>query len=206
MHKLLIATHNAGKVREYRALLADLPLTLLSLDNAGIGEELAETGDSFAANAILKAEGYARLSGLWTWADDSGLEIDALGGQPGVHSARYGGAGLDDAGRIDYLLAQLQAVREQARRTARFRCVVALALPSTPVQTAHGVLEGLITAAPQGSNGFGYDPVFYVPHLGMTLAQASSTIKNRISHRAQAAQAARQILLAYLNQPKEAYD
>ncbi|MEX1018312.1 MAG: RdgB/HAM1 family non-canonical purine NTP pyrophosphatase [Litorilinea sp.] len=197
MQQLLIATHNPGKVREYRALLADLPLTLLSLDEAGITEDLEETGDTFTANAVLKAEGYAARSGLWTWADDSGLEVDALDGRPGVYSARFGGPGLDDAARYRYLLEQLQAVPDRPR-TARFRCVVALALPPHAIQTAQGVLDGEITDTPQGSHGFGYDPIFYLPAQGITLAQAAPALKNKISHRAQAATAAKARLLACL--------
>lgn len=223
MRTLLIATHNPGKMREYRALLADLPLDLVSLDDVGITQTLAENGDTFEANAILKAEGYARLSGLWTWADDSGLAVDALDGKPGVHSARFGGDGLSDAQRCHYLLEQLQAHPERPR-TARFHCVVALALPYTAsapsanavdsvadsvddsvadafavdavasvieVETTEGMLEGCIVETPKGENGFGYDPVFYVPDLGMTLAQAAAEVKNRISHRAQAANRAK---------------
>jgi XTP/dITP diphosphohydrolase len=222
MRTLLIATHNPGKVREYRALLADLPLDLVSLDDVGITQTLAENGDTFEANAILKAEGYARLSGLWTWADDSGLAVDALDGKPGVHSARFGGDGLSDAQRCHYLLEQLQAHPERPR-TARFHCVVALALPraenassatavdsvtdsvidvlrvdavasAIEVETTEGVLEGCIVETPEGENGFGYDPVFYVPDLRMTLAQAAAEVKNRISHRAQAANRAKAIL------------
>jgi XTP/dITP diphosphohydrolase len=201
MQPLLIATHNAGKVREYRALLADLPLRLHSLADAGITQELEETGNTFEANAILKAQGYAQLSGLWTWADDSGLEIDALGGKPGVHSARYGGPGLSDQERIIYLLERLQELPARAKDgwPARFRCVVALAMPPSPIQITTGVLEGIITHQPQGNNGFGYDPIFRLPQVGSTLAQMPSELKNRISHRAQAAQAARLLLLHQLD-------
>lgn len=197
MRQLLIATHNPGKVREYRALLADLPLTLVGLDAVGITTELEETGSTFAENAILKAEGYAAQSGLWTWADDSGLEVDALDGRPGVYSARYGGPGLDDAGRVRFLLAQLEQAADRPR-TARFRCVVALARPPAPTQTTAGVLEGEIATSPRGEHGFGYDPVFYLPDRGMTLAEATPTLKNQISHRAQAAQAAKALLRAQL--------
>lgn len=197
MQTLLIATHNPGKVREFRALLADLPLRLLDLKSAGIATEVDETGVDFVANAVLKAETYARLSGLWTWADDSGLAVDALDGRPGVHSARFGGSGLSDAQRVQHLLHSLVHVAPPAR-TAHFHCVVALVLPPQPVQIAQGLLTGRIIDAPQGENGFGYDPVFFVPELQMTLAQALPEVKNKISHRAQASRAAKEILRAGL--------
>ena len=128
MKKLLIATHNTGKVEEYRQLLADLPLTIRSLDDEGIDVDVEETGVTFTENAILKARAYAEMTGLWTWADDSGLEVDALDGRPGVYSARYAGPGASAAERNAKLVRELQA-RPEAARSARFRCVVALCLP-----------------------------------------------------------------------------
>lgn len=199
MHqKLLVATHNRGKIREYRALLEDLPLAVTWLDEQGITEDVAETGATFAENACLKAESYASLSGMWTWADDSGLEVDALGGRPGVYSARYGGPGLNDADRYRRLLAELADVAP-ARRTARFRCVVALALPGGPIYTAEGAVEGKIVDAPRGEHGFGYDPVFFMPEYARTMAELEPAIKNRISHRAIAAIEARKIIISLLD-------
>jgi XTP/dITP diphosphohydrolase len=187
--KLLVATHNPGKVREYREILADLPLEVTYLDAEGLTLEVDETGATFAENAILKATTYARLSGLWTWADDSGLVVDALDGAPGVYSARYAGPGATDADRYRKLLDALAGVPWD-RRTARFRCTVALATPADDVRTADGVCEGVIAFGPAGSNGFGYDPVFYFLEQCATMAQLDPEVKNRISHRGRAAQAA----------------
>ena len=180
MRKLLIATHNQGKVREYRELLADLPVDVTYLDEVGITTEVAETGESFAENAVLKALGYAEMTGLWTWADDSGLEVDVLGGEPGIYSARYGGL-QGEQERYNYLLARLADVPD-AQRAARFRCVVALAFPDGDAFTASGAIEGTIAHAPRGSNGFGYDPIFEIEHSNLTLAEISSELKNAISH------------------------
>ncbi len=187
--KLLIATRNAGKVREYRELLAALPLEVTYLDAEGITLEVEETGDTFADNAVLKATTYARASGLWTWADDSGLEVDALGGAPGVYSARYAGPNASDADRYRKLLDALAGVPWD-QRTARFRCVVALATPEGgDVRTTEGVCEGIIAFGPLGNNGFGYDPVFYLPDRGVTMAQLPPEEKHAISHRGRAARA-----------------
>lgn len=193
MRKLLVATHNQGKVREYRELLADLPLEVTYLDPEGITVEVEETGATFEENARLKATAYAGLSGYWTWADDSGLEVDALGGAPGVYSARYAGPDATDADRYRKLLAALTAV-PWGRRTARFRCTVALATPDGEVRTVDGVCEGVIAFGPAGSNGFGYDPVFYFPERNQTMAQLPPEVKNQVSHRARAAQGALALL------------
>ena len=191
--KLLVATHNPGKVREYREILADLPLEVTYLDAEGITFEVEESGSTFAANAILKAAAYARLTGLWTWADDSGLVVDALDGAPGVYSSRYAGAGATDADRYRKLLDALSGVPWD-KRTARFRCTVALATPGEDVRTADGACEGIIAFGPAGSNGFGYDPVFYFPEQAATMAQLDPEVKNRISHRGRAALAAVAVL------------
>ncbi len=196
--KLLIATRNPGKVREYREILASLDLTYLEPE--GITLEVEETAGTFAGNAVLKATTYAEASGLLTWADDSGLEVDALGGAPGVLSARYAGPGASDADRYRKLLDALAGVPWE-RRTARFRCVVALARPGGEVRTATGVCEGIIAFGPAGENGFGYDPVFYFPARGLTMAQLPPELKNQISHRARAAQAAAQILRQMVGDP-----
>jgi len=198
MRKLLVATRNAGKVREYRQLLADLPLEITYLDAEGIDLDVEETGESFAENAVLKATAYAQVSGLWTWADDSGLEVDALNGAPGIRSSRYAGPGASDEDRYRRLLRELEGVPWE-KRTARFRCVVAIATPTGEVRTAEGSCEGVIAFEPRGSHGFGYDPVFFLPERGCTMAQLPPEVKNRISHRGQAAQAAKQLLQEMLD-------
>jgi XTP/dITP diphosphohydrolase len=206
MHTLLVATHNQGKIGEYRSLLSDLPLHVTWLDQEGVTFEVEETGATFVENACLKAEQYARLTGLWTWADDSGLEVDALGGAPGVYSARYGGQGLSDRDRYLHLLEALAAL-PPAPRTARFRCVVAIAVPNGPVYTVEGAVEGEIIDTPRGEFGFGYDPVFYMPAHGATMAELAPNIKNRISHRGQASASAAKLLAALIDRiGRESYE
>lgn len=199
MRRLLMATRNPGKAREYAELLADLPLSVTTLDAEGVTANVEESGQTFQENARLKATTYARLTGLWTWADDSGLEVDALDGRPGVWSARYGGPAATDRDRYLTLLDELRRNPERPR-TARFRCVVALALAPGQVLTAEGVLAGVIAEEPRGAHGFGYDPVFFVPAQNGTLAELPPSIKNRISHRAVAAAAAKQLLVDLLAQ------
>lgn len=188
--RVLVATRNPGKLREYLWLLSDLNLELVSLDQVGIGSSVAETGQTFAENAILKARAYAQESGLVTLADDSGLEVDALHGQPGILSARFGGPSLDDRQRLELLLSRLAGVAWE-RRTARFRAAVALARPQGGEQVFEGTCEGFIADAPRGSHGFGYDPVFYLPSYGRTVAELGEDVKNQISHRTQAVRRAR---------------
>lgn len=184
--KLLVATHNKGKVSEFADMLADLDLAWLSLDDAGVTMDVAETGTTFRDNAILKAQAYAAETGLLTLADDSGLEVDALAGAPGVYTARYGGAGLTHAQRYELLLQNLEGVPWEAR-TARFRCVIAVAAPDGALQgEAAGVCEGIIALAAAGDGGFGYDPVFFLPEWGQTMAQVGSAVKHQISHRGRA--------------------
>ncbi len=199
MRKLLIATNNPGKVKEYADLLDELPVTLTYPAQEGLSLEVDETGDTFAENAILKARAYAEASGLLTLADDSGLEVDALDGVPGIRSARYAGEGASDEDRYRLLLRNLAGVPEK-ERTARFRCVVAVATLEGEVHTADGRCEGLIGFEPRGTHGFGYDPVFYLPDRSQTMAELSAEVKNRISHRARALQAAlptlRRLLIA----------
>lgn len=198
---LVVATRNPGKMREYRELLADWPVELISLDDAGVTGDVDETGDTFLANARLKASEYARLSNLPTISDDSGLEVHALGGEPGVYSARYGGdACQSDGDRVTLLLRNLDGVPWD-RRMSRFRCVTAIAAPGgAVVGTVVGSVAGVIQFEPEGEHGFGYDPVFHLPSLGQTIAQAPLEIKNRISHRADAARKARGVLQTLLNQ------
>lgn len=152
-----------------------------------------ETEETYAGNALLKARAAVHITGCRVLADDSGLEVDALGGAPGLHSARYGGPGLDDAGRIGLLLEALRGVPPE-RRTARFRCVIALLAPGGGARFVEGLVEGLIAAAPRGRGGFGYDPVFLYPPLGRTLAELSAEEKAGVSHRSRAVAAARHLL------------
>jgi XTP/dITP diphosphohydrolase len=191
MHELLIATRNPGKLREFAAIFDGLGLRLRTLDELGIPDEVDETGATFAANAILKAEAYMAMSGLPTLADDSGLEVAALNGAPGVYSARYGG--VKGEAQLRYLLEQLKDVPWHSR-LARFVCVIALARPGHPTELAEGTLPGVIEHEPRGSGGFGYDPLFYLLDENCTMAELPAERKNAISHRAVAARAARPIL------------
>jgi len=191
--KLLLATNNQGKVGEYLDLLAGLPFELISLSEAGILTEVEETGSSFEENACLKATVLSTESGLLTLADDSGLEVDALGGEPGVRSARYAGKDASDRDRIDYLLSRLEDVPWEKRSTC-FRCVIAVATPGGEVEICSGECPGFITFEPRGKYGHGYDPVFYLPGPGKTMAELPREEKNRISHRGKAAAKAVRIL------------
>ena len=224
--QLLIATGNPGKMREYASLLQRIPFELVSLRDLGITHEVEETGRTFEENAWLKASEYAAISGLLTLADDSGLEVDALSGEPGVRSARYGGDTCDsDEDRVELLLKNMKDVPRE-ERGARFRCVIAIVLPEgakiplppsfakrgrsspplikggqegfrspageppTLIAQAEGYVAGMIQYEPQGDDGFGYDPVFYLPLYDKTMAQLPLEVKNKISHRANAAQKA----------------
>ncbi|MBN1284986.1 MAG: XTP/dITP diphosphatase [Anaerolineae bacterium] len=197
MKRLLVATQNPGKLREYQTLLADLPVEWAGLRDVGLaGMDVPETGATFAENAGLKASAYARAAGRLTLADDSGLEVDALGGAPGVYSARYAGPGASDADRCHKLLTEL---KDAPNRAARFRCVIAIALPDGALAAAvDGVCEGSIAYAPRGANGFGYDPVFRVEGRNMTMAELTKAEKNAISHRGRALAAAKPVLAALL--------
>ena len=189
-------------MREYQGLLRQIPFELVSLRDLGITHEVEETGETFEQNAWLKASEYAAISGMLTLADDSGLEVDALSGEPGVKSARYGGDSCtNDQERVALLLTNLHDVRWE-QRTARFRCVIAVAKSPAPdtsqnatlIGQAQGSVAGMIQYISQGDNGFGYDPVFYLPSLGRTMAQLPLEDKNHISHRADAARKAAKIL------------
>jgi len=195
--KLLLATRNRAKVREYRLLLQDAPLELTDLAREGIGGEVSETGLTLEENARLKAVGYAVGNGFLVLADDSGLEVDALGGGPGPLSARYAGEGASDTGRIDFLLSRLEGIPWE-KRSARFRSMIAIAHRLKIVGMCEGVCEGIITFEPKGDQGFGYDPVFYLPELGRTMAELSMEEKNRVSHRGKAAQRAVEFLKEYV--------
>ena len=192
---LLVATTNQGKLQEIRRLLSDAGVCVVGLSDFPQITLPPETGDSFAANAVIKVEAAARASGLPAVADDSGLEVLTLGGEPGVRSARYAGEEADDRANNQLLLARLQGKTE---RSARFVCALAFGLPQEMPEVVMGECHGEILEAPRGSHGFGYDPLFYVPEVGKTLAELTLDEKNRISHRASALQGARPGLIAML--------
>jgi XTP/dITP diphosphohydrolase len=191
--KLLLATRNLAKAREYALPLEGIPYDMVTLSDVGIDLEVAETGQTMEENAAMKAGAYAAASGLTAFADDSGLEVDALGGEPGPLSARYAGEGVSDGERIDFLLAKLEHVPWE-RRAARFRCVIAIATPQGEVELCQGECHGIITFEPKGEGGFGYDPIFFLPQRGRTMAELSIEEKNEVSHRGRAARKARQVL------------
>lgn len=190
MLKLLIATNNPHKLEEYGEILAGLPVILTSPQAEGLDLDPDETGSTFEENAIIKALAFAASSGLPTLADDSGLEVDALSGEPGIYSARYQNTAKDDhRGRCQIVLNQLAHV-PWPQRSARFRCVVAVATPAGLVGTVNGTVDGFINYEPKGENGFGYDPIFYFPEFGQNLAEVSSEAKHSVSHRGRAGRAA----------------
>ncbi len=189
---LVLASHNPGKLQEWQALLAGLPLELVLPEAVGLENlSIVETGSTYVENALLKARTFAGVAECPALADDSGLEVDALEGAPGLHSARYRLG--SDAVRYRALLEALAGV-PPAERTARFRCVAALVLPDGREFVTEGVCEGVIAEAPSGEGGFGYDPVFFLPEQGITMAELPPETKNRISHRARAAEQMREIL------------
>jgi XTP/dITP diphosphohydrolase len=195
---LLLATGNPGKFGELRALLSGLPLRLVSLEALPNAPTVLEDGDSYFANACLKATTIARWSGWVTLADDSGLEVDALNGAPGVRSARYAGGEQDTEANVRRLLAALAGVPWPAR-TARFRCVIVVAAPAGATLTVEGTCEGHILEAPRGRAGFGYDPVFFYPPAERSFAELTAAEKDRVSHRGRACAAIRGRLMAFVN-------
>ena len=188
MPKLVIATNNRGKFREFADLFAGLGADLLIPPDLGVTLDVAESGETYGENARLKAVACARATGLLSVGDDSGLEVDALSGAPGLHSARYAGPGATDGDRRVKLIQELRTA--PAPRSARFRCALAVAGPDGAVEVFEGTCEGEVILEERGSNGFGYDPIFFMPEYGRTLAELPSDLKNRVSHRARAAQAA----------------
>lgn len=194
MSDLLLATRNRGKAREIGAFLgaAGAGLRLLTLDDLGIAADVAETGGTFAENARIKAEHYSRLCGLATLGDDSGLEVRALGGRPGVRSARYAGESAGDGERIARLLSEMA---DAADRRARFVSAVCLARAGAVLASFIGTAEGEILRAGRGAHGFGYDPVFLYPPLGRTFAELALEEKNRVSHRSRALAQVREFIL-----------
>ncbi|MGB2694661.1 MAG: XTP/dITP diphosphatase [Dehalococcoidia bacterium] len=191
--KLLLATNNAGKVAELRELLEGCGWELVTPADVELSLDVDEVGQTYAENASIKAEAYAKASGLVALADDSGLEVDALDGRPGVLSARYGGPNRMDSERVETLLAELAGVPDE-RRNARFRAVIAIVEPGGRTELVEGSVEGRIAHEPRGASGFGYDPIFLLPERGVTMAELPSAEKNSVSHRGVAARTARVVL------------
>lgn len=185
MKRLIVATRNKGKVKEFAEIFRDIPVEIISMQDAGLDIEVEETGSTFEENALLKAREIARISGEAVIADDSGLEVDSLDGAPGIYSARFAGEGASASDRNIKLLKLLEDVPEE-KRTARFVCAVAFVTPDGRDHTVRGTCEGRIAFKPEGNNGFGYDPLFYLPEFNQTMAQIAPEIKNRISHRGKA--------------------
>lgn len=185
MKEAIIATHNPGKVKEFKEILEPKGYDVKSLAEIGFTEEIEETGHTFEENAILKAEAVAKAVNKMVIADDSGLSIDNLGGRPGVYSARYAGEQKDDQANIDKVLSELKGI-EKEQRTARFRCALAVSIPGEETKTVEGHVEGYIAEESRGEYGFGYDPIFIVKDKDKTMAELTSDEKNKISHRADA--------------------
>ena len=193
MPQLLLATNNPGKVREFRRLLRDIPFEVVTPADLRLDLDVEETGTTYAENAAIKARAFASAAGCWALADDSGIEVDALGGRPGVYSARYGTPDLDDDGRTNLLLHELQDTPDGARG-GRYRAVVAVASPEGEIHCFEGTQEGRIGREWRGERGFGYDPVFIVRDDGTTNAQLTDDEKDAVSHRGQAVRAAAEYL------------
>ena len=195
MHNpLLLATTNTGKIKEFRLLLKKSRYALVTPEETGLCLSVTETGTSFRENALIKAKAYSTATNCLSLADDSGIEIDALGGLPGIHSARYGGPGLTDKDRVNLVLSNMIHVPWNLRK-ARFRTSIALAWPNGKYAVREGVLEGVIEFEPKGTFGFGYDPIFYVPSFQCTVAELSDVQKSQISHRSKAATKILKLLL-----------
>lgn len=193
--KFVLASQNQGKLKEMQAVLEDLGVEVVLQSQLGIQVEVEETGTTFAENALLKAKAVCKASGLPAIADDSGLCVDAMNGAPGVYTARYGGPGLDDEGRYRLLLRNMHGL---SPRTCHFETAIACAFPDGTVLTAQGRCDGTVAYAPMGTEGFGYDPIFFVPGLKKTFAQLNAEEKNAISHRGKALRAFGEVLEAYL--------
>ena len=183
--RLIAATRNKGKLEEITQILAPFPFDIISMTEAGITDDIEETGSTFEENALIKAKKVLRTTGEIVLADDSGLEVDYLNGAPGVYSARYAGEGASDMDRNRKLLDALAGVTAD-KRSARFVCAIAVVFPDGNDIVVRGKCEGMIALEPKGSTGFGYDPLFYIPSLGATIAQLDSVTKNSISHRGNA--------------------
>lgn len=193
MKKILFATTNEGKLKEIRSILSDLKCEIISLKDAGITSQVEENGTTFEENARIKAEAFAKESGLITLADDSGLEVDYMDKAPGVYSARFLGEDTSYDIKNQYIIEKLTTATEE-ERTARFVCAICAAMPDGTIYETRGVIEGMIAYEPAGENGFGFDPIFYVPKFGKTTAELSPEQKNEISHRGLALKAMKKTL------------
>ncbi len=193
MKRIIFATSNEGKMNEIREILKDVDIELLSLKDAGIDIDIEENGTTFEENAIIKAETICRLTGEIVLADDSGLEVDYLDKAPGIYSARFMGENTPYSVKNNYIIEQLKDAKEE-QRSARFVCVIACAFPDGNIITRTGIIEGYIAGKISGSNGFGYDPIFYLPEYNCTTADMPIGLKNQISHRAKALQAMKEVL------------
>lgn len=192
-HKIIVATGNAGKMREFRMILADLGLEIISMKDAGVNADIVEDGTTFAQNAEIKARAVWEQTGDIVLADDSGLVVDYLGGEPGIYSARYLGEDTSYEVKNQVIIDRLAGAKEE-ERTARFVCAIAAVLPDGQVLHTEGAVEGVIAHHPAGDGGFGYDPIFYLPEYGMTSAEIPAEKKNEISHRGKALRAMERLL------------
>lgn len=198
MEKIVFATSNEGKMKEIRMILADLPVEVVSLKEEGIQADIVEDGKTFEENAIIKAREISKIANCIVLADDSGLEVDYLNKEPGVYSARYMGEDTPYSVKNQAIIERLNGV-EGAKRSARFVCVIAAAFPDGRVLTTRGTIEGRIGYEEKGENGFGYDPILYIPEYEMTTAQMSAELKNKISHRGKALEEMKKELIKELN-------
>lgn len=193
MNRIIFATSNAGKMKEIREILKDLDVEILSMKEAGIDADIVEYGKTFEENALIKARAIRDITGCIVLADDSGLEVDALNKEPGIYSARYMGEDTSYDLKNANIIERLSGLTG-SERSARFVCVIAAAFPDGTAETRRGTIEGQIADAPAGENGFGYDPIFYVPEYKCTTAQLAAEQKNEISHRGKALRAMKEVL------------
>lgn len=196
MKKIIFATKNKHKMIEIREILADLPMEIVSMEDAGIDIEVVEDGNTFEANALKKAIEIAAITGDIVLADDSGLEVDYMNKEPGIYSARYGGVDTSYKIKNQMIIDRLVDAKDE-ERTARFVCVIAAVLPNGSTETVRGTIEGVIAHREHGNNGFGYDPIFFVPEEGCTTAELSPERKNTISHRGNALRLMKDVLASY---------
>lgn len=193
MERLIFATGNQDKMKEIRMILADSGYEILSMKEAGIEADIVEDGKTFEENAVIKAKAISKLAGCLVLADDSGLEVDAMNGAPGIYSARFEGVDTPYSIKNKIIMDKLEGLPEE-ERTARFVCAIAAAWPDGRIETRRGTIEGRIAHEPAGENGFGYDPIFYVPEYGKTTAQLDPDEKNKISHRGKALRMIKEVL------------
>lgn len=194
MDKIVFATANEGKVKEIKEILGDFPIEVVSMKEMGITADIEENGATFEENSLIKARALVKLTGLPALADDSGLEVDYLNGEPGIYSARYLGRDTDYDYKNNYIIDKLSEAKGE-ERSARFVCVISLVLPDGREFVEKGVVEGLIGYEQKGENGFGYDPIFYLPEYGKTSAELPPEEKNRISHRGKALTAMKKLIV-----------